>query len=70
MLLPLTLPLVIVLLLLELHSDEVYIDEFLFPLAWVRTEVFVLYHSLGKVRDDPVPDDVDKVMIHYLCIDM
>ena len=69
-LLPLTLTSVILFLLLELGGNEVHVEEFLLPLGWVRTEVFVMYHGLAEARGDTVQDDIDKVMVRHLGIDI
>ena len=68
--LSLTLTLVILLLLLELSGDEVRVEEFLLPLGWVRTEVFVMCHGLAEARSDTVEDDVDQVVVDHLSIDI
>ena len=68
MLLSLSLTSVILFFLLELGSDEVHVEEFVFPLGWVRAEVFVECHSLAEARSDTVQDDVDEVMAGYLGI--
>ena len=70
MLLPLTLTSVILFLFLELGGDEVHVEEFLLPLGWVRTDVFVMCHGLAEAKDDTVQDDVDQVVVGHLSIDI
>ena len=69
-LLPLTLTSVILFLLLELGDVKVYVEKFLLPLEWVRTEVFIVSHALVQARGDTVLDDIDKVMVTHLGIDI
>ena len=57
-------------LLLELGSNIVYVEEFLLLVRWVRTKVFIVHHSLIQARGDAVQDNVDKVMICHLSIDI
>ena len=68
-LLLLTLASVILFLFLELSSDKVHMEEFLLPLEWVRTEVFVMCHGLAQARSDTIQDDIDEVMVSHLSID-
>ena len=53
-LLSLTLTCIILFLLLELVADEVHVEELLFLLGWVGTEVFVVSHGLVEVSGDTV----------------
>ena len=64
--LPLTLTSVILFLLLELSSDEVHVEEFIFPLGWIRAEVLVMCHGLAETRSDTVQDDVNELVICHL----
>ena len=65
-----TLTFVIFFLFLELGGDKVHMDEFLLPLGWVTTEVFVMCHGLAEARGDTVQDDINKMMVSHLGIDI
>ena len=69
-LLSLTLTSVIMFLLLELGSDEVHVEELLFPFGWIGAEVFVVSHGLAEARGNTVQDDVDEVMVSQLGVDI
>ena len=68
MLLSVTLTSVFLFLLQELGGNEVYMEEFLFPIGWFRIEVLVMCHCLAEERDDTVLDDVNKVVVKHLDI--
>ena len=53
-LLSLTLTAVILFLFLKLSGNEVHVEELLFPLGWVRAEVFTVSHGLAEARRDTV----------------
>ena len=55
---------------MELGGDEVYVEEFLLPLRWVRAEVFIVCHSLAEARGDTIQDDIDQVVVGQLGIDI
>ena len=64
----LTLTSVIFIIVLEPHGDEVHVEEFLFPLVWVRAEVFVVCHCLAKARGDAFQDDINQMLDCHLGI--
>ena len=68
--LPLTITSVILFRLLKLGGAENHVQEFLLPLGWVRTEVFVECHGLVEARGVTVSDDVDQVLVGHLSIDI
>ena len=45
-------------------------EEFLFPLGWVGSEVFVVSHGLAEARGDTIQDDINEVMVGHLGIDI
>ena len=66
----LTLISVILFPLLELGGDDVHMEEFLLSLKWVKEEVFVVCHSLLPARGITLPNNMDKVLVCYLGIDI
>ena len=70
MVLPLTFTSLILFLLWELSSNEVCVEEILLSLGRVKTEVFIMCHSLAEVRGDTVQDDIDMMMVSYLGINI
>ena len=70
MLLPLTLASVILSLSLKLRSDEVHVADFFLPLGWIGAKVFIMCHSLTKVKADTIQDEIDQVMIHNFEVDI
>ena len=57
-------------LLLDLSGKEVYIEEVLRAIGWVRGEVFIECHGLEEARSNTVQDDVDLLIGSYLGIDI
>ena len=69
-LLPLTFTFVILFHFLELDSNGVHIEEFVFVLGWGRSEVLIVCDSLAERRRNTVQDDVDALIVHHLGIDI
>ena len=54
----------------ELSSDEVYMQEFLLLLGYVKMEVLTVCHGLVEARSNTVQYDVDQALCSHLGIDI